>query len=113
MSLQTVSQLCTTLPGAVLSDPWGDGHHVWKVGGKIFASIGARNLGVAVKTADADTAAFLIDMGRAVRAPYFHRSWVRLDWGMVPDDELVERVMTSYTLIRASLPKRVQLGLQG
>ena len=39
------------------------------------------NDGVSVKTPDTETAGLLIEMGRAERAPYFHRSWVRIPWG--------------------------------
>jgi predicted DNA-binding protein (MmcQ/YjbR family) len=110
MTRQTVNQHCVTLPGAMVSDPWGGGHDAWKVGGKLFACIGVMGDGVSVKCADVDQAAFLIDMGRATRAPYFHRSWVLVGWD-VPLDELCDRLTTSYTLIRAGLPKRVQATL--
>ena len=67
--------------------------------------------GVDVKCADIDTAALLIDMGRALNAPYFHKSWVRIPFGLVEADELRERLTTSYLIIRASLPKKVQAAL--
>jgi predicted DNA-binding protein (MmcQ/YjbR family) len=101
----------STLPGATLSDPWGDGHDAWKVGGKLFAVVGAMGAGVSVKCSDVDTARLLIDMGRAVRARYFHASWVMVPWGMVGDDELRERLDISYRIIRSGLPKKVQAAL--
>lgn len=110
MTRETVTQHCATLPGAAVSDPWGGGHDAWKVGGKMFACIGTKGSGVAVKCADVDQAAFLIDMGRATRAPYFHRSWVLIGWD-VPRDELCDRLTTSYTLIRAGLSKKLQATL--
>ena len=58
--------------------PWGGGHDAWKVGGRMFACLGAASDGVSVKCADAETAQMLIEAGVAERAPYFHRSWVRL-----------------------------------
>ncbi|MGA0542734.1 MmcQ/YjbR family DNA-binding protein [Neotabrizicola sp. VNH66] len=107
-----VNATCRALPGAEWSDPWGGGHDAWKVGGKLFAVIGAvEGHGVSVKCTDVDTARLLIDMGRAERAPYFHASWVRLPWGLVPEEEIAERIATSYALIRASLPKKVQAAL--
>lgn len=106
-----VRAVCDALPGATLSDPWGGGHDAWKVGGKLFAVVGTSDGGVSVKLADIETAALVIEMGRARPAPYFHRSWVYLPWGLVPDDELAERLVASYRLIRAGLPKRVQAGL--
>lgn len=106
-----VKEICTALPGAAVDDPWGGGHDAWKVGGKLFAVIGTMDAGVAVKCPDIDTAQLIIEMGRAERAPYFHRSWVHIPWDLVPDAELRERIETSYALIRAKLPKKVQAAL--
>jgi predicted DNA-binding protein (MmcQ/YjbR family) len=36
---------------------------------------------------------------------------VRIPWGMIEDAELVERLQTSYRIIRASLPKKLQATL--
>ena len=107
-----VNRHCATLPGAEHSDPWGGGHDAWKVGGKLFAVVGAmEDHGVSVKCPDVETAALLIEMGRAVRAPYFHRSWVNIPWTSVADEELTDRLTISYRIIRASLPKKVQAAL--
>jgi predicted DNA-binding protein (MmcQ/YjbR family) len=111
MSRALVRSCCERLPGAEVSDPWGGGHDAWKVGGKLFAVVGSLDDGVSVKTPDAETATLLIELGRCVRAPYFHRSWIKIPWGQVPDDELADRVATSYRLVRAALPKKVQAAL--
>ena len=105
-----VATFCARLPGAEVSDPWGGGHDAWKVGGKMFACIGAVRPGVSVKTADAETAAMLIDAGVGRRAPYFHRSWINLpeDTG---DEELAHRLTVSYRLVRDKLPKKVRVAL--
>ncbi len=110
MSRARVNAFCSTLPGALVSDPWGGGHDAWKVGGKMFASVGAVSTGVSVKTDSIDTAERLIEMGIGTRAPYFHRSWVHLPED-VGDDELLHRLKTSYDIVRAGLPKKVQAGL--
>jgi predicted DNA-binding protein (MmcQ/YjbR family) len=110
MSRKKVNAICRKFPGVEVSDPWGGGHDAWKVGGKMFACVGAETPGVSVKTDSVETAEMLIDAGVAVKAPYFHRSWVNLPWGTA-DDELRHRLTTSYRLIRASLPKRVQAQL--
>ena len=110
MSRETVNSICATFPGAEVSDPWGGGHDAWKVGGKMFASIGAVTPSVAVKTDSVETAALLIEMGVGTKAPYFHASWVLLDWDMQPG-ELRERILQSYRLVRSSLPKKTQAGL--
>ena len=80
----------------------------------MFAVVGAmENHGVSVNCADAETAELLIDMGRALRARYLHRSWVRLPWGIVPEDGVCARTDHSYRIIRAGLPKAVRAGLEG
>ncbi|MBR9842142.1 MAG: MmcQ/YjbR family DNA-binding protein, partial [Rhodobacteraceae bacterium] len=110
MSRQTVNALCAALPGAECSEPFGPGHDVWKVGGKIFAAISAQNTGVSLKTPDVDTAQMLIDAGIGTRAPYFHRSWIHLPLDANPD-EMRHRIETAYTIIRASLTKKAQAAL--
>ena len=41
MTRELVNAICRAFPGAEVSDPWGGGHDAWKVGGKMFACIGA------------------------------------------------------------------------
>lgn len=108
-----VNGFCATLPGAEISQPFGPEHDVWKVGGRIFAIVGQMGDGVSVKTDHVETARLLIETGRAVRAPYLHASWARFPFGTVTDAELRERLETSWRLIRAGLPKKVQAGLGG
>ena len=110
MSRDLVNAICATLPGAECFDPWGGGHDAWKVGGKMFACVGAVQQGVSVKTDGIETAEMLVAAGVAVRAPYFHRSWVHLPEG-TPEDELRHRLLASYGIIRAALPKKVQAAL--
>ncbi|WP_084327484.1 MmcQ/YjbR family DNA-binding protein [Salinarimonas rosea] len=107
---QRVAAICARLPGAEVSDPWGGGHDAWKVGGKMFACIGAVTPGVAVKCVDVETAQMLIEAGVGARAPYFHRSWLLLPED-VPEDELAHRVAGSYDLVRAKLPRRLVAAL--
>ncbi|WP_136637477.1 MmcQ/YjbR family DNA-binding protein [Pseudooceanicola onchidii] len=110
MSRDFVRSICQTLPGAEVSDPWGGGHDAWKVGGKMFACIGAMDQGVAVKTADLDFAAMMIEAGDALRAAYFHKSWVLLPWGT--DAALMrDRLIVSYDIIRGGLTKKAQAAL--
>lgn len=110
MSRNIVTEICARFPGAELSDPWGGGHAAWKVGGKIFASIGARTPGVSVKTPDAETARMLIEAGIGQRAPYFHRSWILLPWGTA-EDELRHRLEVAYDTVRGGLTRKVQAAL--
>ena len=83
------------------------GRDAWKVSGNMFGCIGAVTPGVSVKTDSVETAELLIDAGVAVKAPYFHRSWVNLPWGTA-EDELRYRLAASYKLVRSSLTKKAQ-----
>ena len=110
MSREAVNAICRAFPGAEVSDPWGGGHDAWKVGGKMFALVGAVTPGVSVKTDGVETAEMLIAAGVGVKAPYLHRSWINLPWG-TPEDELHHRLAVSYRLVRAGLTKKEQAGL--
>ena len=110
MSRALINATCATYPGAEKSDPWGGGHDAWKVGGKMFASIGVMDDGVSVKTRSIEDATLLIDLGVGEKAPYFHRSWVRLPWG-AEEDELRHRLRESYRIVRSGLTKKLQATL--
>ena len=107
MSRDAVRRVCAGLPGAEVSDPWGGGHDAWKVGGKMFACVGAVTPGVSVKTASIETAEMLIAAGVGQRAPYMHRSWLLLPWS-TPSEELRHRLVGSYRLVRAGLTRKAQ-----
>lgn len=76
----------------------------------MFACMGTANDGVSVKCADTETAQMLIEAGAGVKAPYFHRSWIRLPMD-APEDELRHRICSSYDIVRASLTKKLQAAL--
>lgn len=111
MSRDLVNEICEAFPGAEKSDPWGGGHDAWKVGGKMFACIGAVTPGVSVKTDSVETAEMLIDAGVGSKAPYFHRSWINLPWDTA-EDELRHRLAGSYRIVRAGLTKKAQAKLE-
>lgn len=111
MTRNSVTELCQSLPGAEVSDPFGGGHDAWKVGGKLFAVGGADDPGVSVKTPDVETAQMLIEAGVGEKAPYFHGSWVRIPWNADPA-ELRHRLLASYDIIRAGLTKKAQAALE-
>lgn len=104
---QRIDAICAPLPGAEKSDPWGGGHDAWKVGGKMFACIGAVAEGVSVKCPDIESATLLKEAGIAVNAPYFHKSWVRF-LEDADDAELKARIEHSYDLVRSKLPLKVR-----
>lgn len=110
MSRDAINAYCASLPGAENADPWGGGHDAWKVGGKMFACIGAVLPGVSVKTGSVETAEMLIAAGIARPAPYFHRTWVNLPFEADPE-EVRFRLRAAYLLIRGGLPKKTQSAL--
>lgn len=110
MSRTKINAICGSFPGAGVSDPWGGGHDAWKVGGKMFACIGAVTPGVSVKTDSIETAQMLIEAGVGQKAPYFHRSWINIGFD-TPVEELRHRLAESYRIVRKSLPKKAQAGL--
>lgn len=120
MNRDFINSICAALPGAEVSDPWsesdaasrqdGQRHDAWKIGGKMFASIGLKAKGVSVKTHNVETASMLIEVGIGMKAPYFHRSWVLLPYE-TDEDELKHRVTASYEIIRGKLTKSVQATL--
>lgn len=111
MSVDLMNEICGALPGAEASQPFGEGVQVWKVGEKIFASCFLDRGGVVVKCKDVATADMLKEVGVAIKAPYFHKSWVQLPLGSTDEDELRHRIVTSYDVIRASLTKKAQAAL--
>ncbi len=110
MTRALTNAICAALPGAEDTDPWGGGHDAWKVGGKMFACVGAMREGVNVKCDSVEMAELLIETGVGERAAYFHRSWVYLPEDTDPD-ELRHRLLASYRIIRGGLPKKVQAAL--
>ena len=115
MSRDIINAICAEFPGAEVSDPWGSGedgnrHDAWKIGGKMFASIGVIAQGVSVKTDSVETAQMLIEVGVGIKAPYFHRSWVNLPFETDPE-ELRHRITLSYELIRGKLTQKAQAAL--
>ena len=105
-----LAAVCADLPGAEKSDPWGSGHDAWKICDKMFACIGSKLPGVAVKCEDIETAEMLIEAGVGAKAPYFHKSWL-----LLPDDVemdvLRHRVTISYDIVRSGLTKKLQASL--
>lgn len=104
MTRDDVNQICAGFAGAVAADPETE-LDSWKVGGKMFATFGNRINGVCCKTDSIETATMLIDAGVAVKAPYFHRSWVLVSFD-VDEKEMRHRLRTSYDIIVKSLPKK-------
>lgn len=111
MNRANMDQICSGLPGAEFAHPADGALESWKLAGKMFVHFDGAGVGMSVKTSDVETAALLIEAGRAHRARYFHKNWVHIPWGMVDDDEAADRVLASYRIIRSGLSKKVQAEL--
>jgi predicted DNA-binding protein (MmcQ/YjbR family) len=108
---------CLAKPGAWRDEPWGDGV-VTKVGPKIFAFLGlpaadaeGKQPSVGVKcgvTREAANEWLLRYPGDAAVMPYIGRSgWNNLKTGhAIPDDEILEAIDASYTMVVSKLPKK-------
>lgn len=106
-----VGKVCRTLPGVTLDHPFGNDHDAWKVGGRMFAIVGAAG-GLSFKVSDIAWEV-LTEAGRARPAPYLARAkWVHLDdpadW---PDDELAEHLAIAHGLIAAKLTRKARAAL--
>ena len=107
-----IDAVCAALPGTRLAGPPGE-LLSWKVADKMFACFGdfEDTGGVSVKCTDVETAAMLIEAGAAEKAPYFHRSWVRLPYPTTEAEDARHRLHQSYDTVRASLKRSVRDGL--
>jgi predicted DNA-binding protein (MmcQ/YjbR family) len=105
-------EYCLGLPGAYLDHPWGEEDSVVKVGGKIFAFLGAVDgpLQVAVKNTPERVeewrARYPAHIGPG---PYLKKTLWNLvrttGRGSPTDEDVRELIDDSYALVVASLPK--------
>ncbi len=114
MRLSTLRRVCLSLPGVTESVQWGD-QHVYKIGGKMFASIGMDGrtfTGVWFKAAPESFHILTREPGIGP-APYLARAgWVmveRLD--VLPDEHLRAYVGRSHALVAAKLPKKLRAAI--
>lgn len=116
MTLPDVVDYCRSFKGATESEPFGPGDLVFKVGGKMFASVGTTMEPRLSVKCDPDLAEDLRrTYGSITPAPYMSkRHWNRvlLD-GTVPADEVRGMIRHSYSLVFAALPRAVRAGLEG
>ena len=106
IGLERLKGYCGRKPGAYPDSPFGEETLVFKVRGKIFASLHVRESPVKVTLkSDPELAALLRQTYQSVTpARYFDRRYwsaVTCD-GEIPDEELVD---TSYDLVVESLKK--------
>jgi predicted DNA-binding protein (MmcQ/YjbR family) len=100
---------CLAKPGAWQDEPW-EGDVVAKVAGRIFAFLGGgTSVGVKCGAGRDEADEWLTRYpGDARVMAYIGRSgWNTLHiGGAIPDDEILEAIDTSYSLVVAKLPKK-------
>ena len=105
MDREAVAARCRSLPGASEGYPFGEGVLVFKVGGKIFAILGATSVSL---KCDPGYAVALREEYPAVSAGYHldkrHWNTIELD-GSVPSDVLGEWIEDSHGLVMAGLSR--------
>ena len=113
MTPEAFDKACRALPGVTMDVRWGD-HHVFKVGGKMFAVYGPEDDSFSFKASDIAFEA-LTETGRAIPAPYMQRAkWVR--FASLKDQEgaeVTDWLNSAHGLIGAKLTKklRTELGI--
>ncbi len=117
MTRDQVLDLCSSLPGAVEDQPFGDGVAVFKVGGKMFALVPLAGEPDSVNLkCDPDWALELRAVYAAVR-PGYHmnkRHWNTIDLdGTMGGAELREMIDHSYELVVSRLPRAERDRLAG
>jgi len=114
MKYAEVEKFCLSLPGATLSIQWAS-DHVYKVGGKMFAAMGApemRPQSLSFKTAP-ESFAILTREKNIIPAPYLARAqWVQLvKLDALSTKELKAYLTRAHTIVTAGLPKKTRIAL--
>lgn len=113
MTPEAFDKACRALPGVTMDVLWGD-HHVYKVGGKMFAVYGPEDDSFSFKAGDIAFEA-LTETGRAIPAPYMQRAkWVRFASLKAQDGaEVTDWLNSAHRLIGAKLTRklRTELGI--
>ena len=113
MSPGAFDKACRALPGVTMDVLWGD-HHVFKVGGKMFAVYGPGDDSFSFKASDIAFEA-LTQTGRAIPAHYMQRAkWVR--FASLKDQdaaEVTDWLKSAHGIIAEKLSKkaRAELGI--
>ena len=116
MHVDAFREYCLAKPGATEDMPFGEGHLVFKVGGKMFALVGLEEIpATANLKCDPDRALELRDRYEEVRAGYHmnkkHWNTVEIAAG-IPEKELRTMIDHSYELVVRGLPKAARAKLR-
>lgn len=112
MTPKQVEAAALALPGATRDFPWGEGHPVYKVGGKMFAAMGGGKApALSFKVSDL-AFEMLTERDGIIPAPYLARAkWVQLTKLDAMDAaEIRERLAEAHRLVAAKLPKKLRPG---
>jgi predicted DNA-binding protein (MmcQ/YjbR family) len=118
MTYEEYNRFCATLAGATHVVQWG-GHHVWKVGAKVFCIGGGSPSAPAYSFKVSEIGFMLLPERPGFRpAPYLASrglKWIQADGLVVEAQELRDLIGDSHTLVVAGLTrkKRGELGLDG
>ena len=112
MNLDTIRNICLAFPGATEEVQW-ETHLLFKVGGRMFCIAdleGEQQPGF--KVPDDEFADWCNRIG-VIPAPHLARAkWVKVtEAGKIRQAEWREALKTSYELVKAKLPKKVQAEL--
>jgi predicted DNA-binding protein (MmcQ/YjbR family) len=114
MALEWVRTICKALPHTTEEVLWG-GDLVFKTGGKMYCVTPLEPGGLSLTfKVPVEEFAELCERDGVIPAPYMARHhWVALEReGALPRAETRQRIRTSYDLVRAKLPKKVQASLK-
>jgi predicted DNA-binding protein (MmcQ/YjbR family) len=109
-----VEKFLKSLKHTTMVVQWGD-HHVYKIGGKVFAVVGGSGEAEPGLTFKAGETSFdiLTKQKGIIQAPYMARSqWVKLEkLTALKDSELKAYLKRSYDMIAAGLTKKMRASL--
>jgi predicted DNA-binding protein (MmcQ/YjbR family) len=114
VTYKDVEKFLKSLKHTTMVVQWGD-HHVYKIGGKVFAVVGGSGdaePGLTFKAGETSFAILTKQKG-IVQAPYMARNqWVKLErLSALKDNELKAYLERSYRLIAAGLTKKMRVSL--
>lgn len=114
MTYKDIEKFLKSLKHTTMVVQWGD-HHVYKIGGKVFAVVGGSGEAEPGLTFKAGESSFdiLTQQKGIIQAPYMARNqWVKLETlSALKDSELKAYLERSYHLIASSLTKKMRISL--
>jgi predicted DNA-binding protein (MmcQ/YjbR family) len=118
MTYNEYNAFCAALPATTYVMQWG-GHHVWKVGGKVFCIGGGTDDAPAYSFKASEIAFMVLPERKGFRpAPYLASrglKWIQAQGHEVDGKELRELIEASHRLVVAGLSRKIRrdLGIEG